>query len=315
MISGDSFESALMVIHEISRKLDWLSRSSRIGLVTLLLAPSSVLAGFDVCQPPDDVSRLSLGYSKQDRTRLEGSTSDVRREDRDINLQYRLDDTWLVGVRHRYVILDVAPIELQTNGHLHTLFFPVHRQGKPDGNGFRFSIAPGVSASSNVMKDPGDYTGDTFQLLAALVWTRDLSSRTNLRFGLCGDHSFGKYTVYPSFGFDWRPRPDVTIALGLPVSELTYRARKGIDLSVRLSPDGNEWHVKSRDKRQQSRIVSRAILLELALKWQALERLGVTASVARRFHNRYEVALVDERRVKLSHDAATRVGIALDWLF
>ena len=84
---------------------------------------------------------------------------------------------------------------------------------------------------------------------------------------------------------------------------------------LRISPDGNEWHVKSKDLEKQSRLVFRALLVEWAFKWQASERAAVTVGVARTFDNRYDATLLDDRRMKLSHDAATRVGAALQWRF
>lgn len=220
-----------------------------------------------------------------------------------------------MGAKHRYAILDIEPVEPQTNGHLHTLFLPLHRQSKSDAGGFRFSIAPALSASSNVMKDPGEYGADTVQLLAALVWSRKLSDSAELRYGLCGDHSFGKYAVYPSITLDWRPGPDLSIQLGVPVSRLGYQASRAVELSLGIFPDGNEWHVKSKDLEMQSTLVFRAWLIEFALRWQASEHLGVTVGVARAFENRYDITLLDGRRLTLSHDAATRLGAALDWRF
>jgi hypothetical protein len=304
-----------MVFDAIPRPLRWLMRCLGVGSSALLLGPPIVLASVDVCQPPDAFSHLSLGYYKQHGANVYGDAGRIVRENHDVGLQYRLNDTWSLGVGHRYVILDLERTELQTNGHLHTLFFPLHRQGGSGGNSIRISVAPALSASSNVMKDPGEFSADTFQLLAAIVWSRDLSERAKLRFGVCGDHSFGKYTVYPSIALDWRPHPGLLVELGLPVTGLTYEASPAIELMLRVSPDGNEWHVKSKNLEKQSRLVFRALLVEWAVKWQARERVAVTVGVARAFENRYDVTLLDDRRVELSHDAATRVGAGLEWRF
>lgn len=304
-----------MVLNAIPGTLRWLMCCLGVGSSALLLGPPIVLASVDVCQPPDNFSHLSLGYYKQSGTDLDGDAGRIVRENHDVGLQYRLNDTWSFGAGHRYVILDLERTELQTNGHLHTLFFPMHRQRGSDGNSIRISAAPAVSASSNVMKDPGEFSADTFQLLAAIVWNRELSEHASLRFGVCGDHSFGNYTIYPSIALDWRPRPGLLLELGLPVTGLTYEASPAIELVLRVSPDGNEWHVKSKDLEKQSRLVFRALLVETTFRWQASERVAVTVGVARTFENQYDVTLLDDRRVELSHDAATRFGAALEWRF
>jgi hypothetical protein len=297
------------------RACHWQVRAFAVGVCLLLMCPSSSLAGVDVCQQPSDYSHMSVAYYKHEDSAVAGGTARARQERYDFDLQFGLNENWQLGIAHRYVILDVDPIDLQTNGHLHTLFFPVHRLGGSDSSSFRFSIAPSLSASSNVMKDPAAYSTDTFHLLAAVVWSRKLSEQATLRYGVCGDNSFGRYEIYPSIGIDWRPHADLTVELGFPTTRLTYQAQPNINLSLRISPDGNEWHVESRDMERQSQLISQATLLELEINWQARKRLTIIASIGRLFNNRYDVTLVDDTRVRLSHDPVTRIGAGLEWRF
>lgn len=287
----------------------------RIGLGVLLLGPAVGLADPGVCQPPDSSSRLSFAFYEQDRADIDGSPGQVRRSDRRSELHFEMNDAWSLGIEHRYVVLDVAPTELQTNGHLHTLSFPVHWRRGADDRSFRFSVAPALSASSNVMKDPGEYSADTFQLLAAAVWSRELSDRSDLRYGVCADHRFGRYAVYPSISLDWRPRADLQLTLGFPVTQVTYRVSARVDTSLRVLPDGNEWHVKNRDLTRQSQLVYEALQVGWGLNWQARERLTLTVDVARLMRSRYDVTLADDSRVELTPDDTTRVGAAFAWRF
>lgn len=298
-----------------SRTPCWPVHLFRIGLGVVLLGPAIVMAEMDICQPQDESSHLSFGYYQQDWNELDDGAGQIRRTDQNSELHYELNDTWSLGVGHRYVILDVAPQQLQTNGHLHTVSFPFHRQSGSDGKSFRFSIAPALSASSNVMKDPGEYSADTFQLLAAAVWSAKLSDKTDLRYGLCADHRFGQYAVYPSIGLDWRPRADLQVTFGFPVTRVTYQASPRVDMSLRITPDGNEWHVKNRDLTRQSQLVYEAMQIGWALNWQARERLTLTVDIARLMRSRYDVVLADDSRVELALDAATRVGAAFAWRF
>ena len=281
----------------------------------MLLLPSIVLADIDVCQQPGDYSSLSLAWYQQDRSALDANAGEISRKDQLADLQYKVSDTWSIGIRHRYVILDVEPAELQTNGHLHTLSFPVHRRGGSDEKGFRFSIAPTLSASSNVMKDPGEFTADTFQLLAAAIWNRQLASGADLSYGICADHRFGEYAIYPSIMLAWRPRQHWLIELGFPVTRLSYRVSPKMTTSLRIAPDGNEWQVKSRDLERQSQLVHEALQLRLALDWQAGERIGLRVEIAQLFRSRYDVVLADDTRAELALDTATRIGAAVEWRF
>lgn len=286
-----------------------------IGICILLSCPSSSLASADVCQQPSNYSHLSVAYYNHDESALSGSIGRINQENHDFDLQYKRNEKWLFGVGHRYVILDFDPIELQTNGHLHTLFFPLHRQSGSDSKNFRFSIAPALSASSNVMKDPGEYSEDAFQLLAALEWSRKLSERTTLRYGVCGDNRFGSYKIYPSISVDWRPHTDLIFELGFPTTRLTYQPLAHFSSSLRIAPSGNEWLVKSKDMERQSQLLFEATLLEWTVNWEAHEQFTVSASIGRLIHSRYDVTLVDDSRARLSSDSVTRIGAALEWRF
>lgn len=286
-----------------------------IGVCILLSCPSMSLASADVCQQPNDYSHLSVKYYNHDESALSESIGRVNQENHDFDLQYKRNETWLLGVGHRYVILDFDSIELQTNGHLHTLFFPLHRQSGSDSKNFRFSIAPALSASSNVIKDPGEYSADAYQLLAALEWSRKLSERTTLRYGVCGDNRFGGYKIYPSISVDWQPHAELMIELGFPTTRLTYQPLPNFNTSVRIAPSGNEWLVKSKDMERQSKLLFEATLLEWAVNWQAHTRFTISASVGRLIHSQFDVTLVDDSRARLSSDSVTRIGAALEWRF
>jgi hypothetical protein len=115
-----------------------------------------------------------------------------------------------------------------------------------------------------------------------------------LRYGVCGDHRFGSYKLYPSITVGWQPRTDLTIEVGFPTTRLTYRALPNSSLSLRFAPYGNEWHVKSKDMEKQSQLVFEASLVECTITWQARKQLTVTASVGRILHGQYDVTLLDD---------------------
>ena len=297
------------------KKPRWLLRAFLLGIGMVPLAPSVSFASAEVCQPPSDFSHFTVGYYDYDETDIDGMAGQVGRKNHDIDLRFELDETWSLGLGHRYVILDTGPVELQTNGHLHTVFFPIHREKRSGGKGFRFSFAPSLSASSNVMKDPGQYSADTVQFLAALMWSRELSNRAKLRYGVCGDHRFGNYEIYPAISIGWRLRQKWMFELGFPTTRLSYQATPGVEFALRVAPDGNEWHVKNRDRDRQSQLVYEATLVEWTLNWRARETLMLTVGVGRLSDNRYEVTLLDDGRAQLTGKTVTRMGAAIAWRF
>ena len=276
---------------------------------------SNSFASVDICQEPPADSYLSVGYHKHDKSSFDRGPGETRQENFEFDLQFKPNDKWVFGAGHRYTILNVDGLELQTNGHLHTFYLPVHRLSQAEGKSFRFSFAPALSASSNVMKDPDEYSGDALQLLPALVWGRQVTDQVGMRYGICGDHRFGAYRIYPIVSADWQPHPDWTIELGFPVSQLRYRLSKSLASSLRIAPDGNEWYVSDKSQQKQSKLVYEAYVIEWAFDWQAQEHLILTASIGVQFDNRYEWTLLDDSRDSLSSESVTRIGAALMWHF
>lgn len=292
-----------------------LFRRGLNGMYLLALCFSNGEASVDICWQPTVDSHISIAHFNHDRSSVDRGNGTIDQENLYFDLQFKLNDKLSVGASHQYTILNVDAIEPQTNGHLHTILLPLHRQIRSDRGSFRLSIAPALSASSNVVKDPGEYKGDALQLLTALVWSRQSSESLSFRYGICSDHRFGRYAVYPSIGIDWQPHADWTIELGFPDSQLTHQVSKNLASTLRVYPDGNEWHVMDRGLQRRSQLVYESLLLEWLVNWQAYENLTVTFGIGRQFQTRYELTLIDDSRVRLHGDPATRVGLALAWFF
>jgi uncharacterized protein DUF6268 len=276
---------------------------------------SNSAASVDICRQPPDDSHLSIAYYDHDRSFVDRGNATTNQENLNSDLQFKMSDKLALGIGHQYTILNADLIEPQTNGHLHTIYLPLHLRTQSDRGSIRLSIAPALSASSNVVSEPGSYKSDALQLLAALVWRKQMSDQLTLRYGLCGDHRFGRYTIYPSIGVDWQPHADWTFDLGLPTSQITYQVSKSLTSSLRIAPDGNEWYVRDKSMKNQSRFIYEAFLLEWAFSWQTHEHIVFSASVGRQFHNRYEMTLTDDSRARIRGDAVTRIGTALAWRF
>ena len=260
-------------------------------------------------------SHFSGAYYNHEKSSIDGTLGATNLENYNFDLLFNLNDKWIFGAGHRYTILNVNGLELQTNGHLHTFFLPVHRLSQTDRGSFRISIAPALSASSNVMKSPNEYTADTFQFLAALVWSRHISDRLSLRYGICGDHRFGSYQIYPLIAVEWRPHPDWTVELGFPTSQLNYQVSANLTSLLRIVPDGNEWYVKDKDLEQQSHLVYEAFTFEWVFNWQAHKDFLITTSVGWQFHKRYEATRLDDSRIRSASASGARLGLALLWRF
>jgi hypothetical protein len=286
-----------------------------VGLCLSLCFFSNSLASVEVCQQPAAFSHISVAHYDHDKSFFEPALGAIKQKNYNFDLLFRLSDNWRVGAGHRYTILDIEPIEPQANGHLHTLFLPLHRESQSDDRGFRLSVAPALSASSNVMKNPREYNADAFQLIAALVWSRQLSDRAIVRYGVCGDHRFGKFEIYPSVSVDLQLHSDWTIRLGFPTSQLNYQIATRLASSLQITPDGNEWSVKDKSLASRSTVVHEAWLLEWTASWLVHDHFIIKVGIGRQFENRYEMTLLNGDRASLHTDRGNRLGVALTWRF
>lgn len=284
-----------------------------VSIALIVACPVPSFANASVCERPDDTSQLSLGYYEHEDASVSDGIGRTRPQVHEFDGQLRVSDAWTFGMAYRYVVLGLEPDALQSNGHLHTMFFPVHWQSGEGDDRVRVSLAPAKSASSNIIKNLDQYTSDAFQLLGAVVWRSTLSEQSALRYGICADSRFGGHRVYPTIGVDWQPRPDLRIELGFPMTRLSYALSDAVSSSLQVAPVGNEWHVRSADFSSSSDVAFEATLVEWTFSWRLREQLSLTASVGRLFDSGYDATLPAGRRVQASAEDATRLGAAIAW--
>ncbi len=291
-------------------------RLSVAGTLLALALPGPASASVDICSDPRMQSRLAFEYVAFEASPFDevAGTADLRYTNYDL-LFTLADEKYQFGVGHRYSIFDINPIQPETNGHLHTFFLPLHVLSGTEKKNFRFSAAAAMSASSNIIKDPAEYTTDAVQLLAALIWGRQINERTSLRYGFCADHRFGEYRLYPAASVLWQLHPDWHLQLGFPDSKLSYRFSDAWRSELSIAPDGNEWYVLDSSRKRNSEFVYEALVVAWEFLWSFHDRFVISAGLGRQFYNRYEFAVFDQSRLSLSADAVNRIAIGFEWRF
>ncbi len=142
----------------------------------------------------------------------------------------------------RYVYDGVA----SRNRDLHRLQLPVgfdyqNRAWRLDGY-----IAPGVSTSSNVMKDLlNKGSRDDVIVDVRAEATIDATEHRAWLTGLAYDRAFGTPVPYPVFGALFYLGNKLRFRVAFPDPEVRYTPSARQRLVVRLFPAGNEWHVSS----------------------------------------------------------------------
>jgi hypothetical protein len=133
------------------------------------------------------------------------------------------------------------------NRDLHRFQFPLRYQNAVDGWSIDASIAPGISTSSNVLKEFFDeVSGNDLFASARLEGRREWASR-NWVLGLAYDRTFGRPLLYPIVGIELAPSAVFDVRLAFPDSGFRYRRSDRQSLSGRLFPAGHQWHVMTDD--------------------------------------------------------------------
>lgn len=285
-------------------------------LVVGLAVPLSATAGVDICSDPGMQSRFAVEFVAFEESAIDEVTGTADLQYNNYDLLFKsASNKYLFGAGHRYANFDFTQVQPDTNGHLHTFFLPLHILSGNDERNFRFSVAAAMSASSNVIKDPSQYTTDAIQVLAAAIWGRQIDEDLGLRFGLCADHRFGEYELYPAVSVLWQLNPDWHLELGFPNSILSYRFSNSLTTEIAIAPDGNEWYVEDSSNTRNSDFIYEAYTVEWSLNWNLSDNFTLTAGVGQQFDNEYEFTLLDQSVVRFSGDSVTRISVAIEWRF
>jgi hypothetical protein len=289
-----------------------LCRPGPVCLVCILFASASRAT---VCDDPGTSRYISANVVEHATSAIERSLGETAQQNQNLHIQLRSkSDHLYFGFSHRYTKFNFEGIEPQTNAHLHTSYFPVH-WFVGDTRNVRLGLAPGASASSNILGHPRKYRSDTARLAVALVWQSPLSERLSSWYGVCGDYRFGGYKVYPTGGIAWRLHPDWTLDLGFPASRLTYNVTERLTTALSIAPDGDQWHVTDREFAEESSFVYKSYALDLSLRLAAGQHLSVAASIGRQVRNRFRMTLQSGERLQVSSEPVTRTGLEVRWRF
>ena len=219
--------------------------------------------------------------------------------------EWPLADGLRVGLDYVYTRYEYAGLAGR-NRDLHRLALPFVLERSGRDWSLLVTFAPGLSASSNVFKEPLDrWSRDELTLDLSATAVRARGGRTDLLLGVARDQRLGRPLVYPLAGVRYTGER-LAWHLGWPQAGIDWQFAPAQRLRLRLCPAGHRWAVASDetggrfDYRQRAGRATVAWHLELGHRF-ALELGGG-----------YEFG----RRHRLTDDAGTRLTAAADdaWL-
>jgi len=133
------------------------------------------------------------------------------------------------------------------NRDLHRFQFPLRYRSRFGDWTIDANVAPGLSTSSNVLKNFFDQISSDDLFATARVEGRRTWRSRNWVIGLSYDRAFGEPRVYPVAGIEMTPNDALDVRLAFPDSGFSYRWSDRQALSGRLFPAGHQWHVMTDD--------------------------------------------------------------------
>jgi len=149
-------------------------------------------------------------------------------------------------------------------------------------------VAPGISTSSNVLKDLFNRAGaDDFWLAGRFEAARPSDPRAWI-VGMAYDRSFGEPRLYPILGVRTRVGPDIEMRVAFPQSSIAWRASDRNSAALRVFPAGHEWHVVTDDFSTTFKYRVEAWRSQLTWTFRPWHGLALDLSFAREYKARHE---------------------------
>jgi len=133
------------------------------------------------------------------------------------------------------------------NRDLHRFQFPLTYRGTHGGWKIDGSLAPGLSTSSNVLKEFFDRVSRDDLFATARLEARRGGHSRHWVLGLAYDRAFGEPRAYPIVGVELSPSTALDVRLAIPDPGFQYRWSDRQSLAGRVFPAGHQWHVMTDD--------------------------------------------------------------------
>jgi hypothetical protein len=206
-------------------------------------------------------------------------------------------------------------VQPMTNGHLHSLAFPVGWRHKGTDYTLDYYLAPVISVSSNALKNPDLLDREALQLWTGMIYKKELHKGSAWLLGFRSDHRFGPYHIYPVAGFCWQPNANWQLQLALPDFSIRKFFSNRINIKLFVEPDGNKWHVFSEDTTSSSDFIYNAIVTGISIEWQINPTLWLALSALKHSGREFSFVLEDGTPVDTGADSSTGLSISAGVLF
>ena len=201
---------------------------------------------------PDDTKppNLVIAYTQTGNSDF-GRIPNAEIEVRDHHLAFQFlragsdGHTFDFGVDYQYTHFDFEGVDSRDRDQ-HRLQFPIHFEISDDDRFFEGFIAPGVSTSSNIFKDPLNRLTGKDMFFSGRLQVR--SGDSNHWFaGIAHDRTFGESATYPVAGVELNRSSGWQMRIAFPDPSVRFAISDRQALAIELIPSGHQWRVVTDD--------------------------------------------------------------------
>lgn len=147
------------------------------------------------------------------------------------------------------------------------------------------------------------------QLKTKLVVNNQLYQENSWVYGVMSDNRFGDYRLYPLVGACWKPSDDWLLQLAIPDFSIRKTFTNGINLTLYVSPEGNQWHVFSKDKKRDSELTYHTVVTGITAQWVVAPTVELSFDIEK--HGRTEFSLVLDDNSLIEPNASSSMQLRL----
>lgn len=150
------------------------------------------------------------------------------------------------GLDYEYSRYEYEGIESRDRD-LHRFQLPIHFDTDLGAWHVSGYVAPGISTSSNVLKEfSSAASSDDIVVTGRVRFSRTIDDKTWFA-GIAHDRRFGESLAYPVAGVEFDPGTNVHIRLAFPDPSVAINISDQQSIHADLYPSGHQWHVVSDD--------------------------------------------------------------------
>ncbi|MCP4075872.1 MAG: hypothetical protein GY744_06795 [Gammaproteobacteria bacterium] len=249
---------------------------------------------------------VEIAYAEQQNSQVETAT-EVDISSAEANVAWLVSEkpghSLSFGIETLYSILGLNLTSPMTNGHLHTWGFPLTASYNNNDVEVLYNLTPAISVSSNALKNPQLINKESLQLKTKLVYKKTLSDKYSWVFGFMSDYRFGDYRLYPLAGVCLQPSQDWLLQLTVPDFSIRKTLSSAVNLIFYASPEGNKWHVFSKDLQNNSDLRYHTIITGIAIEWFITPSIMLGLDLEQHNSSDFSLALEDESLIQFDTES------------